>query len=73
MKISEQPYSLVCSSRQQDGERKCLPVVEVVFETMEGIVHFPIFLIQRYGCDMANPNHMADIYNVLKTIIFTPH
>ena len=50
-----------------------LSVVEVVFETMEGIVHFSIIQIQRYGCDMANPNHRTDIKYVLNTIIFTPH
>ena len=66
--------TLVCSSRQQYGERKWFTEVdsgENVFETMEGILYFSVFQIQRYGCHMANPNHRTDIKHVPKTIIFT--
>ena len=64
--------TLVCSSRQQDGE--CFPEVDSggnVFETMEGILYFSVFQIQRYGFDMANPNHRTALKHVPKTIIFT--
>ena len=63
---------MFCSSRQQVGERKCSPVVEVIFETMEGILHYFIPQNQRYGCDTANPSHRTDIKHVLKAAIFTP-
>ena len=46
---------------------------ESVFETMDGIINVSTFQIQRYGCDMANTNHRADIKHVLKTILSSHH